>query len=141
MRAAICGTRHPTAKFLVATAMAKTPVAGSRAMRDQVIHPLRTHSAPTRTREARTTLAPRRVALHAARIGGGLAPLAVARSRRQAPLGPVRPDLQLVAALLQFVLRFLRHAPLDHGHAGARGARPERGEEMLGVPGRRIDRL
>ena len=29
----------------------------------------------------------------------------------------------------------------DHQHAGPRGARPERDREMLGVPGRRVDRL
>src|SRR5882757_129043 len=110
------GTRQPTAKFLVATAMPNCPVAGSRAMRDQVM----------------ALSPPRRVALHAARIGGGLAALAVLRGGGQAPLGPVRPDLELVSALLQFLLRRLRHAALDDNDTGARGARPERGEEMLG---------
>src|SRR5215475_3204239 len=37
MPAAICGTRAPTAKNLVATAMAKSPLNLSRAMIDQVI--------------------------------------------------------------------------------------------------------
>src|SRR5688572_667327 len=107
------GTRQPTAKFLVATAMPNRFVLGSRAMRDQVM------ASPSR-----------RVALHAARIGGGLAPLAVARSGRQASLRPVRAGFELVAALLQLLLGRLRHPALDHHHAGARRARPERGEEM-----------
>ena len=34
-----------------------------------------------------------------------------------------------------------RQPALDHQHARARGARPERDREMLGVPGRRVDRL
>jgi hypothetical protein len=37
MRAAICGTRAPTAKNRVATAIPNWPVALSRAMIDQVI--------------------------------------------------------------------------------------------------------
>src|SRR4051794_32249532 len=119
------GTRQPTAKFLVATAIPNCRVAGSRAMRDQVMVP-----SP-----------PRRVALHAARIGRRLAAVAVARGRGQAALRPVRTGLELVPALLEFVLCCLRHAALDDQHAGARGAWPERGEEMLGVPGRRIDRF
>src|SRR4051812_18485482 len=119
------GTRQPTAKFLVATAMPNCRVAGSRAMRDQVMG-----LSP-----------PRRVALHAARIGCRLAALAVARGSRQAALGPVRTNLELVPALLELILGRLRHAALDHQHARTSGTRPERGEEMLGVPGRRIDRF
>src|SRR3984893_14032752 len=119
------GTRQPTAKFLVATAMPNCLVAGSRAMRDQVM----------------ALSPPRRVALHAARVGRRLAALAVARSGRQAAFGPVRTGLELVPALLELFLGCLRHAALDHQHARARGARPEGGEEMLGVPGRRIDRF
>src|SRR3954452_12601705 len=117
------GTWQPTAKFLVATAMPNCLVAGSRAIRDQVM--------------ARSP--PRRVALHAARIGRRLAALAVARGSRQAALGPVRTDLELVSALLEFVLARFRHTALDHQHARTRGTRPEGREEMLGVPGRRID--
>src|SRR6476620_6062036 len=37
MRAAICGTREPTAKNLVATAIPKSPVEGSRATIDHVM--------------------------------------------------------------------------------------------------------
>ena len=33
------------------------------------------------------------------------------------------------------------HAALDDQHAGPRGARPERNREMLGMPGRRVDRF
>src|SRR4051794_27019544 len=113
------GTRQPTAKFFVETAMPNCLVLGSRAIRDQVM-----------------ASAPRRVALHAARIGRGLAPLAVARGRREPSFRPVGTDLELVPALLELVLRLLRHPALDHRDAGARGARPERGEEVLGVPGR-----
>src|SRR5437016_3806422 len=122
---AMLGTRQPTAKFLVATAMPNCLVAGSRAMRDQVMAP-----SP-----------PRRVALHAARIGGRLAALAVARRGRQAALGPVRTSVELVPPLPELVLGCLRNTALDHQHARTRGARPERGEEMLGVPGRGIDRF
>src|SRR5882757_8828642 len=103
------GTRQPTAKFLVATAMPNCPVAGSRAIRDQVMG-----LSP-----------PRRVALHAARIGRRLAALAVLRGCRQAPFGPVRTNLELMPALLELLLRRLRHAALDHQNARARGARPE----------------
>src|SRR5882757_3621926 len=86
-------------------------------------------------------LAPGRVALHAARIGGGAAALAVLRRRGEAAFRPFRFDLDDVAALGQFVAGFLRDAPLDLQHARPRGARPERDREMLGVPGRRVDRL
>src|SRR5712671_863053 len=110
------GTRQPTAKFFVATAMPKARVAGSRATMDQVM------ALPS---------PPRRVALHAARIGGGLAALAVARCGGQAPLRPGRADLDLVSAALQFLLRRLRHAAFQHHHARPRGARPEGREEML----------
>src|SRR5205085_3465046 len=34
-----------------------------------------------------------------------------------------------------------RHPVLDHDDAGTRGARPERDGEMLGVPGRSVDRF
>src|SRR6266852_2549938 len=44
-----------------------------------------------------------------------------------------------MAAALELVCRWLRHAVLDHEHAGPRGARPERDREMLGMPGRRVD--
>src|SRR5439155_25295329 len=47
----------------------------------------------------------------------------------------------LMAALTQFLDRFLRDPTLEHEHAWARRARPEGGGEVLGVPGRRVDRL
>src|SRR6476619_5048243 len=125
MPGAMCGTRAPTAKNLVATAMPIWPVRGSRAMIDQVI----------------LSLPSRRVALHAPRIGGGAAAAANFRSRSEAAFRPVGTDLDDMAAALEIIDRRLRHAVLDHQHAGARGARPERDREMLGVPGRRIDRF
>src|ERR1700744_268047 len=46
-----------------------------------------------------------------------------------------------MAAARQLIARLLRHAVLDREHAGPCGAWPERNREMLGVPGRRVDRL
>src|SRR3954470_15867345 len=83
-------------------------------------------------------LASRRVALHAARVGGRFAALAVLRGGSQAAYRPVRADLNLVPALLEFVLRGLWHATLHHDHGRARGAGPEGREEVLCVPGRRV---
>src|SRR5436305_3740755 len=99
----------------------------------------RTRRSPDHARSA-TRSSTSRIALHAARIGGCLAALAVLRGGGQAPFRPVRPDFELVAALLQFLLRRLRYAAFDHHDPRARGARPERGEEVLGVPGGRVDR-
>src|SRR6266700_284415 len=93
-------------------------VAGSRAMRDQVM----------------ALSPPRRVALHAARIGRRLAAFAVARGSSQAALGPLRTGLELVPALLELFLRRLRNAALDHQHTRAGRARPEGGKKMLGMP-------
>src|SRR6476660_6758632 len=120
--AAIWGTSAPTAKNRVATAMPMWPVVLSRAMIDQVI-----------------LLPSGCVALHAARVGGGAAAGANFRSRGQAALGPIRADFDDVAALPEIVDGRLRHAVLDHEHAGTRRARPERNREVLGVPGRRVD--
>src|SRR5438445_12482281 len=106
--------------------MPNWPVAGSRAMIDQVICFLS---------------ASRSVALQAGRIGGGAAAHPDARGRGEAAFGPVGADLDDMPALAQILDRRLRHAVLDHEHAGARGARPERDREMLGMPGRRVDRL
>src|SRR4051812_3062028 len=121
------GTRAPTAKKRVATAMPISPVMSSVAMIDQVIVAWLSSSG--------------RVALHAPGIGGGAATTSDARGRGQPPLRPVGADLDDVAAAAQFLDRGLGHAVLDHEHAGARGARPERDREMLGVPRRRVDRL
>src|SRR5882757_1152222 len=126
-RAAICGTRAPTAKNLVATAMPNWPVSGSRAMIDQVIS---AYSLPSG-----------RVALHAARVGGRAAAAANLGSRGEAAFRPVGADLDDMAAALQGVDGRLRHAVFDHEHAGPCGARPERDREMLGVPRRRVDRF
>ena len=57
------------------------------------------------------------------------------------PSDQCRPDFDLVAARAQLLHRRFRHAQLDHHHAGTRLSRPERGREMLGVPGRRVDRF
>src|ERR1700758_866462 len=84
---------------------------------------------------------PRRVALHAARIGGGLAVAAVARCRGEPAFGPGRPDLDHMAATFACLAGFRRPPALHHQYAGPRRARPERNREMLGVPGLGVDRL
>src|SRR3954467_2802707 len=126
--AAICGTRAPTAKNLVATAMPNWPVWGSRAMIDQVIL-------------AYSFLPSSRVALHAPGIGGRAAAAANLGSRSEAAFRPVGADLDDMAAALQGIGGRLRHAVFDHQHAGTRGARPERDREMFGMPRRRVDRF
>src|SRR5882757_584068 len=120
--AAICGTRAPTAKKRVATAMPKWPVAESRAMIDQVIL---------------LKLSSGRVALHAPRIGGSAAAAAEFRGGGEAALRPVGADFDLVAARAQVLHGGVRDALLDHHDAGTGLARPERRREMLGMPGRR----
>src|ERR1700732_1642980 len=110
--AEICGTRAPTAKNRVATAIPNWPVKLSRAMIDQVIQ-----------------LASGRVTLHAPWIGGGAAAAANFGGGGKAALRPVGADLDDMAAVLQGIDRRLRHAVFDHEHAGARGARPERDRE------------
>src|SRR6185312_16148680 len=94
---AICGTRAPTAKNRVATAMPIWPVRGSRAMIDHVIclSPL---------------LSPGRVALHAPRVGGGAAAATNFRRCRQAAFRPVGADLDDVAAALKIINGCFRHA-------------------------------
>jgi hypothetical protein len=109
----------------MATAIAMRPPGPSRKMIDHVT----------------VRSAARRVALHAARIGGRLAPRIVTRRGGQPALRPFIIDFYLVAALLQLGDGFFGNAALQHKNAGARGARPERRGEMLAVPGRRIDRL
>src|SRR3569623_2787222 len=99
--AAMKGTRAPTAKKRVATAMPNWPVAGSRAMIDQVI------CFPS---------ASRGVALHAARIGGGAAARTDARGRGEAAFRPVGADLDDMPALAQILDRRLGYAVLDHEH-------------------------
>src|SRR6266700_5894858 len=126
--AAMWGTRAPTAKKRVATAMPIWPVRESRAMIDQVIDV----SLPSSSGG---------VALHAARIGGGTAAAADLRGRGQSSFRPGRSDLDDMAALFQCVDGRFRHAVLDHEHARTCGARPERDREMFGVPGRRVDRF
>src|SRR5215468_4734422 len=127
---AMWGTRAPTAKKRVATAMPNWPVTLSRAMIDQVM------SCPSASR-----LASCRVALHATRIGGRAASRADARGRGEAALRPVGADFHDMPALAQIVDRRLGHAVFDHEHARACRAWPERDREMLGVPSRRVDRL
>src|ERR1700745_926263 len=84
--AAICGTRAPTAKNLVATATPIWPVMISRAMIDQVI-----------------SLASGGVALHAARMGGGAAARADLGCGGEAAFRPVGTGLDDVAAARQLV--------------------------------------
>src|SRR3984957_14345074 len=121
---AICGTRAPTAKKRVATAIPNWPVKLSRAMIDQVIQ-----------------LASGRVALHAPGIGGGGGAAANFGGGGEAALRPGRSGLDDMPAFRKIIDGRLRHAVLDHQHAGPRGARPERDREMLGMPRRRVDRL
>src|SRR5579864_7311638 len=86
------GTRAPTAKNFVATAIPIWPVALSLAMIDQVME-----------------LAPRGVALHAARVGRGTAARADLGRGGQAAFRPVRPDFDNVSALSQiFEIRAVR---------------------------------
>src|SRR5262245_29564442 len=65
----------------------------------------------------------------------------IARRGGEAALRPVGIDLDDVAAAAQRLDRLRRHATLDNEHTRTRLARPERGRKVLGVPGRRIDRL
>src|SRR5206468_11024040 len=96
---AICGTRAPTAKNLVATAMPIWPVEGSQAMIDQVILSL-------------LQLSSGRVTLHAPRIGGGAAAAANLGGCSQAAFRPVGADLDDMAAAPQRIHGRLRHAVL-----------------------------
>src|ERR1041384_1963772 len=86
-------------------------------------------------------LAPRSVALHAARIGCGFAAHAVLRGGGEAAFRPFRLDLDDMAAARELVAGLLRHSLFDLEHAGPRGAGPERDREVLGMPCRRVDRL
>src|SRR5690242_7842867 len=99
MPGAICGTRAPTAKKRVATAMPIWPVAESRAMIDQVIL---SRSLPACC-----------VALHAARVGGGATAAADPGSGGETSLGPFRADLDDMAAALQRIDGCLRHAAFE----------------------------
>src|ERR1700730_17298033 len=122
----MCGTRAPTAKKRVATAMPNWPVALSRAMIDQVIP---------------SPLPSGRIALHTPGIGCGAPAAADLRGGGQAAFRPVRTGLHDMAAALQLLDCRLRHPGLHHQHAGTRGARPERDREMLRMPRRRVDRF
>src|SRR5260221_10296363 len=102
--AAIFGTRAPTAKNRVATAIPNWPVALSRAMIDQVISALSSH----------LTLSPCRVALHAARVGGGATAATDFRSGGETALRPVGTGLHDVTAALELIHSCPRHAGLDH---------------------------
>src|SRR5215472_12347043 len=81
------------------------------------------------------------VALHPARVGCGAAAAALAGGGGETALTPVGVDLDDVAAAFELLHRRRRQAALGHQHARPRGARPERDREMLGVPGRGVDRL
>src|SRR5579883_2832537 len=83
----------------------------------------------------------RRIALHAARVGGGAAAAAIAGGGGEAAFRPGGAGLDDVAAASKLVAGRGGHAAFDDEHARARGARPERDGEMLGVPGGRVDRL
>src|SRR5262249_9238776 len=81
------------------------------------------------------------VALHAARIGCSAAPAGLAGGGGETSLAPAGVDLDDMAAAFELLHGRRRQAALDHQHARPRGARPERDREMLGVPGRGVDRL
>src|SRR5262245_48269702 len=135
--------------------MPKSPVAGSRAMIDQVMDlprarylvsgrsAARSDALPTNrdpgsaSRHAglvRDTLIepsacaspPGCVTLHAARVGGGAAAAPDLGGGGEAAFRPGLADLDEVAAPLELVARRLRHAAFHHHHARARGAGPER---------------
>src|SRR5215471_11864106 len=128
--AAMKGTRAPTAKKRVATAMPNWPVTLSRAMIDQVMR------CPSASLSASC-----RVALHAPRIGSRATAHADTRGGGEAAFRPVGTDLHDMSAFAQILDRRLGHAVLHDEHAGARGARPERDREVFGVPRRRVDRF
>src|SRR5712691_10415964 len=130
--AATCGTRAPTAKKRVATAIPNWPVMSSRAMIDQVIYALSRHLSP---------LSSGRVALHAAGIGGSATAAADLRGGGEAAFRPVGTGLHDMPAALQAIDGRPRHAVLDHEHAGPRGARPEREREMRIMRSRGVDRF
>src|ERR1700686_3044583 len=125
MPAAICGTRAPTAKNRVATAIPNWPVALSRAMIDQVMSVL---SKPSQR------LPSGRVALHAAGIGGGAPPAPDPRGGGEAAFRPVGAGLHDVTAALQVIDARLRHAVFDHQHAGPPRGRAETGRGKAPKP-------
>src|SRR5262245_54741980 len=92
------------------------------------LSPMGRGSAPS---VPRADSAPGGVTLHAARIGGGAAAAALARSGSEASFAPVGVDFDDVTAALQVLHGRLRQPSLDHQHARPRGARPERDREML----------
>src|SRR5258707_13802252 len=112
------GTRAATAKNLVATAMAMRPLLRSWKMIDQVI----LRSTSFHQRRAST---PGGIALHAARIGGRLAPGILARGRGQTAFRPLIVHLDLATAPLEFVDPVLGHATLQHQNARPPVPRPQ----------------
>src|SRR6266853_450919 len=74
------------------------------------------------------------IALHATRIGGGLAAAAVAGGGGETAFRPGLADLHDMTALLQLLSGLRRNAALRHQDAGPCRARPERDREVLGVP-------
>src|SRR5580704_15901963 len=68
------------------------------------------------TKERGLNLPPRRVALHAARIGGGAAAAAFARGRGEPAFRPGGADLDRVATPLQLLARIGGHPAFDHEH-------------------------
>src|SRR5262249_1733869 len=81
------------------------------------------------------------VTLHSARIGCGAAAAAVARGGGETPPAPIAVPLAPLTSAFKLLHRRRRQPALHHQYARPRGARPERDWEMLGVPGRGIDRL
>src|SRR5215472_7749106 len=80
---------------------------------------------PIRPPSSVVRLPPDGVALHAAWIGGGAAPAAFARGRREPAFRPIRADLDDMAAALELAHCLFRNAALDDEHARPRGAWPE----------------
>src|SRR6202453_3773640 len=82
-----------------------------------------------------------RIALHAARVGGGFHAILLARGGHQPALRPIRSDLDDMTAFPQVRDGGGWHAVFDDEHARASGAGPEGRREMLSMPRRSIDRF
>src|SRR3569832_2971762 len=75
------------------------------------------------------------------RIGGGAAAGANTTGGGHAALGPAAHDFDLVTAAGEFVPGGLGHPTFDHERPQSGAARPEARDQVVGVPGRRVDRL
>src|SRR5262245_57786472 len=81
------------------------------------------------------------IALHAASIGGRLAPPPFLGCRTEAALRPIRAHFHPVASPLELLDGRLRQAALHHQNAGASSAWPKRQGKVFDVPGGSVNRL